>query len=327
MHSSWLLQFPQHFPLLDVKRATTKKRNNFVRPVSKNLAWIFRVSFQRFEMEENFDGPSFEKVDFVNVDLGDLVDLGVKVKVEKCDEDCGLQSCGSELVFVDVKAEKGEASDDGKDEDPLEQPYTCDEPGCLKTFSDRFKLEKHQRSHNICRIAGCSETFANRKKLLLHKRWHLKQRSHPCPVYKCGKAFRGKADLNRHMKVLHKEKMDSGELFQPQTQPRFSPLPPLNLPAEDDKPMEVSVPPSNKKVKESDDDTHCQDKVLHLKENKLSWPGPDCDRKPPIFGTNQMAGVKMSAAYSLLAEEKALQSDASHLKEDEPIVKEEGRGH
>ena len=276
-------------------------------------------------MEENFDGPSFEKVDFVNVDLGDVVDLGVKVKVEKCDEDCGLQSCGSELVFVDVKAEKGEASDDGKDEDPLEQPYTCDEPGCLKIFSERFKLEKHQRSHNICRIAGCSETFANRKKLLLHKRWHLKQRSHPCPVYKCGKAFRGKADLNRHMKVLHKEEMDSGELFQQQTQPLFSPIPPLNLSAADNKPAEVSVPSSNKKMKSSDD-THCQDEVLQLKENS-SWPGLDCDNKPLILGTNQMAGVTMSAAYSLLVEEEAIQRDASHLQKDKPIVKEEGRGH
>ena len=259
-----------------------------MRPVSKNLAWIFRVSFQRFDMEENFDGPSSEKVDFVNVDLGDLVDLGVKVKVEKSDEDCGLQACGSELVFINVKTEKGELSDDGKDEDPLEQPYTCDEPGCPKTFSERFKLEKHQRSHNICRIAGCSETFASRKKLLLHKRWHLKQRSHPCPVYKCGKAFRGKADLNRHMKVLHKEKLDSGELFQLPSQPPSSPLPPLNLSAKDYKLVEVSLPLSNKKMKTSDDDTHRQDEVLQLKR---SWPKLDCDSKPPIFGTSQMAGV------------------------------------
>ena len=53
-------------------------------------------------MEESLEGASEEKVDFVNVDLGDLGDLGVQVKVEQCEEDYGLQSCGSELTFVNV---------------------------------------------------------------------------------------------------------------------------------------------------------------------------------------------------------------------------------
>lgn len=227
-------------------------------------------------MEESLEGASSEKVDFVNVDLGALVDLGVQVKVEKCEEDYDLQSCGSELTFVNVKTEPGELSDDGKAEDPLEQTHTCEEPGCMKTFSNRFTLEKHRRVHTMCRIPGCFEAFASKKKLVMHERWHLKQLSHPCPVPKCGKAFRAKADLNRHMKVLHKEKRDS--VVELQTQP--SPSPPLNLSAEAFKSVaEVSDTYPYKKMKISDD-SHCQEEVLHLKEKKLSWPGPDCGSQP-----------------------------------------------
>ena len=106
-------------------------------------------------MSEIVEGPSCEKVDFVNVDLGDLVDL--EVKVEKCEQDCALQSCGSELTFVNVKTEPDNLSDDDKAEDPLTQAYTCEEPGCGKTFSDRFKLGRHRRSHNMCRLGKGSK--------------------------------------------------------------------------------------------------------------------------------------------------------------------------
>ena len=250
-------------------------------------------------MEENLDGPSIEKIDFVKVDIGDLVDLGVKVKVEKCDEDYD-QSCRSELAieniktepgeFVNVKTEPGELSDDGTAEDPLEQLYTCVEPGCGKTFSNRFKLEKHQRVHTMCRIPGCFEAFASRKKLAIHERWHLKQMSHPCLVPKCGKAFKAKADLNRHMKVLHKEKRESlVELFQPQTQPPPFPLPPLDSSAEAS---------HNKKMKVSDSES--QDEVLHFKEKKLSWPGLDCGSK-----------------HSDKTQDKAVKRCAPHFQEDE----------
>ena len=225
-------------------------------------------------MSEIVEGPSCEKVDFVNVDLGDLVDLEVKVKVEKCEQDCVLQSCGSELTFVNVKTEPDNLSDDDKAEDPLTQAYTCEEPGCGKTFSDRFKLGRHRRSHNMCRLPGCAEAFASRKKLLMHEHRHLKQRSHPCPVPKCGKAFRAKADLKRHMKVLHKEKMGSfGRLC---NQP--SPPPLLDHSTEaNQSPRSPDISPA--KTKMDFDDPFCRDEVPHLKEKKLSWPGTDCGRK------------------------------------------------
>jgi len=307
-------------------------------------------------MEDGLQGASSEKVDFVNVDLQDLVDLGVQVKVEKCEEDHGHQPCGSELTFVNVKTEPGaELSDDGKAEDPLEQPHICEEPGCLKTFSNKFTLEKHRRVHTMCRIPGCFEAFASRKKLVMHERWHLKQRSHPCPVPKCGKAFRAKADLNRHMKVLHKEKRESlVELFQLQTQHPSSISPSLDLSDEAFKSEGVSDTPPNKKMKVSDN-SHRQGEVLHHKEKKLTWPGPDCGSKSsdksssnyglPVAGELQkhqkahsedkaLSNEKPSHSFadvtsplednSAQAQEgKAVKRDGSHFQKDEATVKEE----
>ena len=301
----------------------------------------FQSCFKKFpEMEESLEGASSEKVDFVNVDLGALVDLEVQVKVEKCEEDYDLPSCGGELTFVNVKTEPGELGEDGKVEDPLEQPHTCEEPGCMKTFPNKFTLEKHRRVHTMCRIPGCFEAFASRKKLVMHERWHLKQMSHPCPVPKCGKAFRAKADLNRHMKVLHKEKRES--LVELQTQ---SPPPSLNLSAESFKSVEVSDT-SPKKMK-IPGDSHCQGEVFHLKEKKLSWPGPDCGSKPSDKGSpndglhtyrehqNHKAHSKgkvlekhphsLAGVTSLvrLKEGNAVKRDSSHFQQDEATVTEE----
>ncbi|KAJ3034518.1 hypothetical protein HDV00_004983 [Rhizophlyctis rosea] len=84
--------------------------------------------------------------------------------------------------------------------------YPCPAPGCSKTFTRRFNLETHLRTHDANRerpfpCADCEKTFVRVHDLDRHRSVHAKEKVHLCPGEGCGKRFTRKDALRRHQKT------------------------------------------------------------------------------------------------------------------------------
>lgn len=85
-----------------------------------------------------------------------------------------------------------------------EAVFKCPVPGCGSTFTRRFNLRGHLRSHTeerpfVCDWPGCGKGFARSHDCKRHSALHTaKQGTHVCPG--CNKTFSRTDALNRHMK-------------------------------------------------------------------------------------------------------------------------------
>ncbi|KZS93962.1 hypothetical protein SISNIDRAFT_453671 [Sistotremastrum niveocremeum HHB9708] len=85
-----------------------------------------------------------------------------------------------------------------------EAAYKCPVPGCGSTFTRRFNLRGHLRSHTeerpyVCDWPGCNKGFARQHDCKRHNALHsAKAGTHTCPG--CSKAFSRTDALNRHLR-------------------------------------------------------------------------------------------------------------------------------
>ncbi|EJD35294.1 hypothetical protein AURDEDRAFT_117413 [Auricularia subglabra TFB-10046 SS5] len=82
--------------------------------------------------------------------------------------------------------------------------FKCPVPGCGSTFTRRFNLRGHLRSHTeerpfVCEWPGCGKGFARQHDCKRHQALHnSKNGSHACQG--CGKTFSRMDALNRHLR-------------------------------------------------------------------------------------------------------------------------------
>jgi uncharacterized Zn-finger protein len=83
-----------------------------------------------------------------------------------------------------------------------EASFRCPVPGCGSTFTRRFNLKGHLRSHTserpyACEWPGCDKAFARQHDCKRHYQLHsAKAGTHMCQG--CGKSFSRTDALNRH---------------------------------------------------------------------------------------------------------------------------------
>ncbi|KDQ08729.1 hypothetical protein BOTBODRAFT_93542, partial [Botryobasidium botryosum FD-172 SS1] len=80
-------------------------------------------------------------------------------------------------------------------------PHICPVPGCGSTFTRKFNLNGHMRSHNDdrpyrCQWEGCGKGFARQHDCKRHEALHLNIRPYTCEG--CNKQFARMDALNRH---------------------------------------------------------------------------------------------------------------------------------
>jgi len=81
--------------------------------------------------------------------------------------------------------------------------HVCPIPGCGSTFTRKFNLNGHIRSHTgarpyECREPGCGKSFARSFDLSRHEKLHAGIKPHNCES--CGKAFARADALSRHLR-------------------------------------------------------------------------------------------------------------------------------
>lgn len=91
-----------------------------------------------------------------------------------------------------------------------EAHFVCPVPGCGSTFTRRFNLRGHLRSHTeerpfVCTWPGCNKSFARQHDCKRHQALHQtdKAAANTCPG--CKKTFSRLDALNRHRKILRSE--------------------------------------------------------------------------------------------------------------------------
>lgn len=81
--------------------------------------------------------------------------------------------------------------------------HVCPIPGCGSTFTRKFNLNGHIRSHTgsrpyQCKAPGCGKSFARSFDLSRHEKLHAGIKPHTCES--CGKAFARADALSRHLR-------------------------------------------------------------------------------------------------------------------------------
>ena len=81
-----------------------------------------------------------------------------------------------------------------------EKKFQCPLPFCLKNFTTRRSLVRHEKIHNgttpsfECNI--CSKTFTTKPSLERHERVHTGEKPFQCDI--CFKTFSDNSNLGRH---------------------------------------------------------------------------------------------------------------------------------
>ncbi|KND00606.1 uncharacterized protein SPPG_03733 [Spizellomyces punctatus DAOM BR117] len=84
--------------------------------------------------------------------------------------------------------------------------YPCPIPGCPKSFTRKFNLQTHLRTHDPARARPfecpeCKKTFLRVHDLERHETVHSKIKAHVCPGEGCLKRFTRADALRRHLKT------------------------------------------------------------------------------------------------------------------------------
>jgi uncharacterized Zn-finger protein len=85
-----------------------------------------------------------------------------------------------------------------------EKPYKCKHEGCGGEFKTLGQLKGHQSRHLPekpfqCQL--CSKKFTRYSTLNNHNLIHLDLKPHKCNHESCGKSFRDKSNMKKHMKI------------------------------------------------------------------------------------------------------------------------------
>ena len=91
------------------------------------------------------------------------------------------------------------------------RPFTCEHPGCGKSFMSKGHLRNHAETHQalknfVCPIQGCNESYSRQQRLKVHLKKHNGKRDFVCPFENCQKAFYEKGNLKTHLRLHTGEK-------------------------------------------------------------------------------------------------------------------------
>jgi uncharacterized Zn-finger protein len=86
----------------------------------------------------------------------------------------------------------------------LELPYSCDHPGCNKSFTLQSSLDRHKLGHeveplHICQHPGCNKSFKRLDVFNSHKLVHTGAKPHACKHPGCGQTFTHLSSLKSHL--------------------------------------------------------------------------------------------------------------------------------
>eukprot|EP00299_Pterocystis_sp_00344_P004282 c15187_g1_i1.p1 GENE.c15187_g1_i1~~c15187_g1_i1.p1 ORF type:complete len:275 (+),score=5.23 c15187_g1_i1:47-871(+) len=84
--------------------------------------------------------------------------------------------------------------------------FCCDLPECMKAYSNKSSLRKHQQTHTgerpfACDFPNCDKRFVLAAHLTRHRQTHSGFRPHACPFEGCGKRFLRQDDLKTHVRI------------------------------------------------------------------------------------------------------------------------------
>lgn len=87
-----------------------------------------------------------------------------------------------------------------------EKPFTCNQPGCRKSFARAENLKIHVRTHTgerpfACEFKGCDKRFANSSDRRKHVHVHTLEKPYRCKYIGCDKSYTHPSSLRKHMKV------------------------------------------------------------------------------------------------------------------------------
>lgn len=87
-----------------------------------------------------------------------------------------------------------------------EKPFTCNQPGCRKSFARAENLKIHVRTHTgerpfACEFKGCDKRFANSSDRRKHIHVHTLEKPYRCKYVGCDKSYTHPSSLRKHMKV------------------------------------------------------------------------------------------------------------------------------
>ncbi|KAF5260501.1 hypothetical protein FOXYS1_8834 [Fusarium oxysporum] len=132
-------------------------------------------------------------------------------KATHSEKSCKCGKCGKLFATKDYLREHEKTHD----EDRL-RSHTCKEEGCGKSFFHKVDLASHMVTHTgkknfKCRVEGCGKSFGLAGNRNAHEALHSNDRPFLCETViddrKCGKAFKTKVELTRHVLTHSEEKL------------------------------------------------------------------------------------------------------------------------